>query len=45
MDTEWAQASKNLAIEWSQNIKDPGTYKVEVYQSGYVVGKGAVDLR
>jgi len=45
VDTEWAQASKNLAIEWSQNIKDPGTYKVEVYQSGYVVGKGAVDLR
>ena len=42
---EWAQASKNLAIEWSQNIKDPGTYKVEVYQSGYVVGKGSVDLR
>ena len=45
VDTEWGQASKNLAIEWSQNVKDPGTYNVEVYQAGYVVGKGSVVLK
>jgi hypothetical protein len=42
---DWDQTSQKKSIEWSQNIKDPGTYKVEVYQSGYMVGKGSVELK
>ena len=45
VDMDWDQTSQKKSIEWSQNIKDPGTYKVEVYQSGYLVGKGSVDLK
>ncbi len=45
VDTEWNQSSKNLAIEWSQKLTDKGTYKVEVYQSGYLVGKGETELK
>jgi predicted RNase H-like nuclease (RuvC/YqgF family) len=45
IDLDWDQTSQKKSIEWSQNIKEPGTYKVEVYQSGYLVGKGSVDLK
>jgi len=45
VDTEWNQSSKNLAIEWSQKLTEKGTYKVEVYQSGYLVGKGETILK
>ncbi len=45
VDMDWDQTSQKKSIEWSQNIKDPGTYKVEVYQSGYLVGKGSVELK
>lgn len=45
IDLDWDQTSQKKSIEWSQNIKDPGTYKVEVYQSGYLVGKGSVELK
>jgi len=44
-DFDWNQSSKKVVVYWSQNIKDAGTYKVEVYQSGYVVGKGEVVLK
>ncbi|MDB5284526.1 MAG: hypothetical protein JWO06_3601 [Bacteroidota bacterium] len=43
-DIDWASTNKKVVMYWSQNIKDPGTYKVEVYQSGHVIGKGAVTL-
>jgi hypothetical protein len=42
---DWNQSSKKVVVYWSQNIKDSGTYKVEVYQSGYQVGKGEVQLK
>jgi hypothetical protein len=45
VDLDWDQSSKNVTIEWSQNIKDPGAYSVELYQSGYLIGKGKVDLK
>jgi hypothetical protein len=45
IETEWNQQSKPLAIEWSQNLTDKGTYKVEVYQSGFLVGKGETILK
>jgi hypothetical protein len=43
-DIDWTQSNKKVILYWSQNIKDPGTYKVQVYQSGHVIGQGAVTL-
>lgn len=43
-DFEYNQQNKKVVVYWSQNITTPGTYKVEVYQNGYVVGQGAVKL-
>jgi hypothetical protein len=43
-DIDWDQKSKKVVVYWGQNISDPGTYKVQVYQKGYVVGEGAVKL-
>jgi len=44
-DFDWSQSNKKIVLYWSQNIKDAGTYKVEVYQSGYIVGKGEIELK
>lgn len=44
-DIDYAQANKKVTVYWSQNITAPGTYKVEVYQSGYAVGLGQVELK
>ncbi len=43
-DFDYDQQNKKVVVYWSQNITTPGTYKVEVYQNGYVVGQGAVKL-
>ena len=43
-DFDYSQTNKKVVVYWSQNIKEPGTYKVEVYQNGYVVGQGQVKL-
>jgi hypothetical protein len=43
-DIAWDQTSKKVTVYWSQNISEPGTYKVEVYQRGYIVGEGEVKL-
>ena len=43
-DFDYNQTNKKVVVYWSQNITTPGTYKVEVYQNGYVVGQGAVKL-
>jgi myosin heavy subunit len=43
-DIDWDQKSKKVVLYWNQNISDPGIYKVQVYQKGYVVGEGAVKL-
>ncbi|MDB5284845.1 MAG: hypothetical protein JWO06_3920 [Bacteroidota bacterium] len=43
-DISWNQNNKKVVVYWTRYIKDPGTYKVEVYQSGHVVGRGAVTL-
>lgn len=45
IDLEWEQASQKKNIEWSQNVNEPGTYKVEIYQSGYLVGHSSVTLK
>lgn len=44
VDTEWDGNSKNVTVFWSQNIKDAGTYTVEVYQGSYLIGKNSVEL-
>lgn len=43
-DFEWNQTNKKIVVYWSSNVNSEGSYKVEVYQSGYLVGKGAVEL-
>lgn len=43
-DIEWNQANKKVIVYWKQHISTPGTYKVEIYQSGYLIGKGEVKL-
>ena len=44
-DFDWTQSNKKVVDYWSQNVKDAGTYKVEVYQSGYLIGQGQVALK
>lgn len=43
-DIEWDQKSKKVVMYWDQHFQDAGTYKVQVYQKGYVVGEGSVKL-
>ncbi len=43
-DIEYDQSSKKVSVYWNQGIKDPGTYKVEVYQNGYLIGKDELAL-
>ncbi|MCS6935843.1 MAG: hypothetical protein NZM35_11960 [Chitinophagales bacterium] len=41
---DWNQSNKKVVVYWSSNVNQEGTYKVEVYQSGYLIGKGSVEL-
>lgn len=41
---QYNQTNKKVVLYWSRYINDPGTYRVEVYQNGKVIGKGAVQL-
>ena len=43
-DIDYNQTNKTVVVYWGMNIQQPGTYKVEVYQNGHVVGQGAVQL-
>jgi predicted RNase H-like nuclease (RuvC/YqgF family) len=43
-DINYTQTNKKVVLYWTRNIQLPGTYRVEVYQDGKVVGKGAVRL-
>lgn len=43
-DIHYNQQNRKVTMYWTRYIQDPGTYKVEVYQSGKVVGRGAVKL-
>ena len=44
-DIDYSQTNKKVVVYWSQNVNTPGTYKVEVYQSGYVIGLGQIELK
>lgn len=41
---EYDQQNKKVVVYWGKNIQEPGTYKVELYQGGYVIGQGQVKL-
>lgn len=43
-DIDYNQINKKVILYWKQDIKDPGTYKIELYQSGHVIGQSAVTL-
>lgn len=43
-DIDYDQSSKKVSVYWTQHINDPGTYKVEVYQAGYLIGKDELAL-
>ena len=43
-DIDYNQTNKKVVVYWGMNVPDAGTYKVEVYQSGHVVGQGEVKL-
>lgn len=44
-DFEWSQSNKKIVVYWASNVKESGTYKVEIYQSGYLVGQGSCTLK
>lgn len=44
-DFDWSQTNKKVVVYWSQNVKDPGTYKIEIYQSGYLINQGQIELK
>jgi peptidoglycan hydrolase CwlO-like protein len=43
-DINYNQKNKQVVMYWARYIETPGTYRVEVYQGGKVVGRGAVRL-
>jgi hypothetical protein len=45
VDLDWAQANKKVVVYWSSTIKAPGTYKVEIYQSGYAIGLAQAEFK
>ena len=45
IDIDWAQTNKKVVVYWSSTIKAPGTYKVEIYQSGYAIGLAQAEFK
>lgn len=43
-DFDYDQKNKKVAVYWNQHIDEPGTYKVEVYQDGYLIGRDELAL-
>ncbi len=38
--------TQNVSIDWRQHDKyEPGTYRIEIYHNGFLIGKGSVQLR
>lgn len=44
-DIDWNQTGKRVVIYWKQYISTAGTYNVEIYQAGYLIGLGQVTLK
>ena len=45
LDIDWTQSNKKIVAYWSAAVTAAGTYKVEIYQSGYAIGLGQVELK
>jgi hypothetical protein len=43
-DIDYNQTNKKVVVYWSQDIKTPGIYKVQLYQSGHEIGQSALKL-
>lgn len=43
-EIDYGQQNKKVVVYWSRNIQSPGTYKVELYQSGRVISQGEIKL-
>ncbi|MCW5906284.1 MAG: hypothetical protein KIS94_00350 [Chitinophagales bacterium] len=43
-DFDYDQANKKIVVYWGKHIQEPGVYKVELYQAGYIIGQGEVKL-
>ncbi|MFN8308765.1 MAG: hypothetical protein U0T73_02265 [Chitinophagales bacterium] len=43
-DIDYDNTNKNVTVYWNNQITEPGTYKVELYQSGQVIARGEVQL-
>ena len=43
-DIYYSQSNKKVVMYWDRYVNNPGVYRVEVYQSGKVVGRGSVHL-
>lgn len=44
-EIDWNQSSKKVSVYWTYNFTEEGTYKAEVYQKGYLIGKAEVNLK
>jgi uncharacterized protein YdcH (DUF465 family) len=44
-DIDFQNANKKVTVYWGSNITAEGKYKVEVYQSGYLIGRGETELK
>ncbi len=43
-EIDWRQANKTVTLYWSENIKTPGVYKVELLQNGHLIGRNEIRL-
>ena len=43
-DIDWDQTNKKVIVYWTQNVTAAGTYKAEVYQSGYQIGTAELKI-
>jgi uncharacterized protein YdcH (DUF465 family) len=44
-DIDFQNTNKKVTVYWGSNITAEGKYKVEVYQSGYLIGRGETELK
>jgi hypothetical protein len=45
MEINWENTNNRLEVYWKKDFTTAGIYKVEVYQTGYLIGSGQVKLR
>jgi len=43
-DIDYSQSNKKVEFYWNEHVNEPGVYKVELYQNGYIIGSSQVKL-